>query len=218
MVRSQLAGDIRPEQESFQRRGTLITTRRGQCNAGDKSSVEQPEYCDRFITPSCSSGLREYLADDVLRRIAREQADDSHGRIRGLIRKSPFWRSGKTAVGRFGGAARTRACSFPRRPEERWASHPLSTNDNTLLGDPVDDESQTEDTGDIRHRCGVVCQLHACAVSTASSSLVIPRNVKRSRKIQGIQVHRRAACHVTELVTGARAWVNGELAPKALGK
>jgi CxxC motif-containing protein (DUF1111 family) len=94
----------------------------------------------------------ECLADDVLRRIARNQADHSNGRIRGLIREVPILEApGKTAVGRFGWAAQHASLlsfSADAYRNEMGITSPLALNDNTLLGDPVDDGvADPEDTG-----------------------------------------------------------------------
>ena len=83
------------------------------------------------------------LSADELRRIARDQADDSDGRIRGLIREVPILEApGKTAVGRFGWAAQHASLlsfSADAYRTEMGITSPLALNDNTLLGDPVDD-------------------------------------------------------------------------------
>ena len=125
--------------------GTLITTRAvGNATPEIKALSNSQNIRDRFMTPSLfGAGFVECLADDVLRRIARDQADDSDGRIRGRIREVPILEApGKTAVGRFGWAAQHASLlsfSADAYRNETGVTSPLALNDNTLLGDPVDD-------------------------------------------------------------------------------
>jgi CxxC motif-containing protein (DUF1111 family) len=209
--------------------GTLITTRAvGNATPEIKALSNSQNARDRFITPSLfGAGFVECLADDVLRQIAREQADDSHGRIRGLIREVPILEApGKTAVGRFGWAAQHASLlsfSADALRNEMGITSPLALNDNTLLGDPVDDGvADPEDTGG---RFGGDVELFANFMRALSAPpRLFPRDPKERREAEeGFKVFKStgcAACHLPELVTAsAGTWVNGRTfrVPKALG-
>ena len=209
--------------------GTLITTRAvGNATPEIKALSNSQDTRDRFITPSLfGAGFVESLADDVLRRIARDQADDSDGRIRGLIREVPVLEApGKTAVGRFGWAAQHASLlsfSADAYRSEMGVTSPLALNDNTLLGDPVDDGvADPEDTGG---RFGEDVELFANFMRALSAPpRLLPRDRKeREEAEEGFKVFKStgcAACHVPELVTAsAGASVNGGAfrVPKELG-
>jgi len=209
--------------------GTLITTRAvGNATPEIKALSNSQNIRDKFITLSLfGAGFVECLADDVLRRIARDQADDSHGRIRGLIREVPILEApGKTAVGRFGWAAQHASLlsfSADAYRNEIGITSPLVLNDNTLLGDPVDDGvADPEDTGG---RFGESVESFANFMRALSAPpRLLPRDRKeREETEQGFKVFKStgcAACHLPELVTAsAGAWVNGRTfrVPKALG-
>jgi len=209
--------------------GSLITTRAvGNATPEIKALSNSQNIRDRFITPSLfGAGFVECLADDVLRRIARDQADDSNGRIRGLIREVPILEApGKTAIGRFGWAAQHASLlsfSADAYRNEMGITSPLALNDNTLLGDPVDDGvADPEDTGG---RFGEYVESFANYMRALSAPpRLLPRDRKeREETEEGFKVFKStgcAACHVPELVTAsAGAWVNGRAfrVPKALG-
>ena len=209
--------------------GTLITTKAvGNATPEIKALSNSQNIRDRFITPSLfGAGFVECLADDVLRRIARDQADDSDGRIRGLIREVPILEApGKTAVGRFGWAAQHASLlsfSADAYRNEMGITSPLALNDNTLLGDPVDDGvADPEDTGG---RFGEDVELFANFMRALSAPpRLLPRDRKERKETEeGFKVFKStgcAACHLPELVTAsAGAWVNGRTfrVPKALG-
>jgi CxxC motif-containing protein (DUF1111 family) len=209
--------------------GTLITTRAvGNATPEISALSNSQNIRDRFITPSLfGAGFVECLADDVLRRIARDQAHDSDGRIRGLIREVPILEApGKTAVGRFGWAAQHASLlsiSADAYRNEMGITSPLALNDNTLLGDPVDDGvADPEDTGG---RFGEYVESFANFMRALSAPpRLLPRDRKEREKAEeGFKVFKStgcAACHLPELVTAsAGAWVNGRAfrVPKALG-
>lgn len=209
--------------------GTLITTRAvGNATPEVKALSNSQSTRDRFITPSLfGAGFVECLADDVLRRIARDQADDSDGRIRGLIREVPILEApGKTAVGRFGWAAQHASLlsfSADAYRNEMGITSPLALNDNTLLGDPVDDGvADPEDTGG---RFGEDVELFANFMRALSAPpRLLPGDRKEREEVEeGFKVFKStgcAACHLPELVTASEgAWVNGRSfrVPKALG-
>jgi len=209
--------------------GTLITTRAvGNATPEVKALSNSQNTRDRFITPSLfGAGFVECLADDVLRRIARDQADDSDGRIRGLIREVPILEApGKTAVGRFGWAAQHASLlSFSAEAyrNEMGITSPLALNDNTLLGDPVDDGvADPEDTGG---RFGEDVELFANFMRALSAPpRLLPGDRKEREEVEeGFKVFKStgcATCHLPELVTASEgAWVNGRAfrVPKALG-
>ena len=162
-----------------------------------------------------------------LRRIARDQADDSDGRIRGLIREVPILEApGKTAVGRFGWAAQHASLlSFSAQAyrNEIGITSPLALDDNTLLGDPVDDGvADPEDAGG---RFGEHVELFANFIRALSAPpRLLPADRKERKEAEeGFKVFKStgcAACHLPELVTAsAGTWVNGRAfrVPKELG-
>lgn len=134
--------------------GTLITIRAtpGATPEIGELSPSQ-DVRDRFLTPSLfGAGFVEAVADDDLRRIARDQERRSNGRIRGFVREVPVLEApGQTAVGRFGWAAQHASLlsfSADAYRNEMGITSPLLPDDNTLLGNPVDDGvADPEDTG-----------------------------------------------------------------------
>ena len=125
--------------------GTLITTKAvGTATPEVKALSDSQNVRDRFISLSLfGAGFVECVPDDAFRRIAREQVSHSRGRIRGLIREVPILEApGKTSVGRFGWAAQHASLvsfSADAYRNEMGITSPLQPNDNTFLGDPVDD-------------------------------------------------------------------------------
>ena len=139
-----------------------------------------------------------------------------------LILEAP----GKTAVGRFGWAAQHASLlsfSADAFRNEMGITSPLALNDNTLLGDPVDDGvADPEDTGG---RFGEDVELVANFMRALSAPprLLPGGDKERKEAEEGFKVFKStgcAACHLPELVTArAGAWVNGRTfrVPKALG-
>jgi CxxC motif-containing protein (DUF1111 family) len=183
---------------------------------------------DRFITPSLfGAGFVESVSDDELRKIAKEQASHSGGRIRGLIREVPVLEAkGKTAVGRFGWAAQHASLlsfSADAYRNEIGITSPLEPNDNTLLGDPVDDG--VRDPEDAAEPFGHDVPLFADFMrALAAPPRLMPSGQKEAKEIEeGFKVFKSigcSACHLTELETAS----TGELVnartfrvPKALG-
>ena len=108
---------------------------------------------DLFLTSSLFGvGFVESVADEDLRDIARDQERRSNGRIRGFVREVRVLEApGQTAVGRFGWAAQQASLlSFAADAyrNEMGITSPLQPDDNTFLGNPVDDGvADPEDTG-----------------------------------------------------------------------
>src|SRR5499426_3694417 len=134
--------------------GTLITAQAvGEATTERKALPNSENVRDLFITPSLfGAGFVECVADQTLREIAREQAAQSGGRIRGLVREVPILEAPeKTGVGRFGWAAQHASLlsfSADAYRNEIGVTSPLQPDDNTLLGNPVDDGvPDPEDTG-----------------------------------------------------------------------
>ena len=207
--------------------GTLITTRAvGGATPEIRALADSQNVRDRFITPSLfGAGFVEAVADDDLRDIARNQERRSGGRIRGFVREVPILEApGRTAVGRFGWAAQHASLlSFAADAyrDEMGITSPLRPDDNTLLGNPVDDGvADPEDAGGT---FGEDVELFADFMRALSAP---PRLASEDdREIQrGFRVFESIgcdACHLPELET-ARA---GELlhggtfrVPRALGR
>src|SRR5262249_43098724 len=132
----------------------MITTRAvGAATPEIKALSDKQNIRDRFITPSLfGAGFVEAVADEELRRIQKKQMNDSNGRIHGIIREVPILEApGNTGVGRFGWAAQHASLlsfSADAYRNEMGITSPLAPNDNTLLGDPVDDGvADPEDKG-----------------------------------------------------------------------
>lgn len=123
--------------------GTLITLKAvGKATPEVMALSATQNVRDRFITPSLfGAGFIESVADDVLRKIARDQASHSNGRIHGLLREVPVLEAkGKTAVGRFGWASQHASLlsfSADAYQNEMGITSPLAPNDNTLLGEGI---------------------------------------------------------------------------------
>src|SRR5262245_15152349 len=134
--------------------GTLITTKAvGGATPEITALSARQNVRDRFITPSLFGlGFVELLDDDVLRQVAKGQANKSDGRIRGFVREVPILEApGSMAVGKFGWASQHASLlsfSADAYRNEMGITSPLQPNDNTILGDPVDDGvADPEDTG-----------------------------------------------------------------------
>ncbi len=209
--------------------GTLITTKAvGGAIPEARALSDSQNIRDRFITLSLfGAGFVESVADDVLRGIAKKQASQSHGRIRGLIREVPILEApGKLSVGRFGWAAQHASLlsfSADAYRNEMGITSPLAPNDNTLLGDPVDDGvADPEDTGG---KFGRNVELFASFMrALAAPPLLLPPAQNERKEIEeGFKVFKSigcTACHLPELVTAKEGtWVLGRAfrVPKALG-
>jgi CxxC motif-containing protein (DUF1111 family) len=209
--------------------GTLITTKAvgGATPEANLLSGSQ-NVRDRFITTSLfGAGFVECVADDVLRRVARDQAKRSDGRIQGVVREVPILEApGRTAVGRFGWAAQHASLlsfSADAYRNEMGVTSPLQPNDNTLLGDPVDDGVRDpEDTGG---KFGHDVELFASFMRALSAPPRLLPSAQKDRKEieEGSKLFNSAgcaACHLPELVTAEEGeWVNAKTfrVPKALG-
>src|SRR5262245_50817679 len=123
--------------------GTLITTKALEGVAPEVNLLSSSQNIrDRFITTSLFGlGFVECVADDVFRRVARDQAKRSDGRIQGVVREVPILEApGRTAVGRFGWAAQHASLlsfSADAYRNEMGVTSPLQPDDNTVLGNPV---------------------------------------------------------------------------------
>ena len=209
--------------------GTLITTKAvgGATPEVDLLSSSQ-NVRDRFITTSLfGTGFVECVADDVLRRVARDQAKHSDGRIQGIVREVPILEApGRTAVGRFGWSAQHASLlSFSAEAyrNEIGVTSPLEPDDNTLLGDPVDDGvPDPEDTGG---KFGRDVELFAGFMRALSTPpRLLPSAPKDRKEIEeGSKLFKSTgctACHLPELVTANEGeWVDAKTfrVPKALG-
>ena len=209
--------------------GTLITAQAvGEAMAEVKALPDSENVRDRFITPSLfGAGFVECVADETLRRIAREQATKSGGRIRGLVREVPILEApGKKGVGRFGWAAQHASLlsfSADAYRNEMGITSPLEPKDNTFLGQPVDDGvADPEDTG---NKFGEDVELFTDFMRALSAPpRLLPSDQKEREEIEnGFNVFKSigcAVCHLPELVTAKTgSLVNGGAfrVPKALG-
>jgi CxxC motif-containing protein (DUF1111 family) len=183
---------------------------------------------DKFITPSLfGAGFVECVSDETLRKIARDQASHSNGRIRGFVHEVPVLEAkGKTAVGRFGFASQHASLlsfSADAYRNEMGITSPLEPNDNTLLGDPVDDG--VPDPEDSTEPFGHDVPLFADFMRALSAPpRLLPSAQKERKEIEeGFKVFKNigcASCHIPELVTeNAGEWVDSRTfrVPKALG-
>ncbi len=208
--------------------GTLITTRAvGNAIPEIKALSDKQNVRDRFVTLSLfGAGFVEAVADEDLRRIQRKQMSDSNGRIRGVIREVPILEApGTTGVGRFGWAAQhTSLLSFSADAyrNEMGITSPLMPNDNTFLGDPVDDGvADPEDKGG---EFGVDVESFTRFMRALSAPpRLLPDDKKERNEVEeGFKVFRStgcAACHLPEMVTANEgALLNGKTfrVPKAL--
>jgi len=209
--------------------GTLITTKALEGVTPEINLLSSSQNVrDRFITTSLfGAGFVEAVADDVLRRVARDQAKHTDGRIQGIVRDVPVLEAqGRTAVGRFGWAAQHASLlSFAADAyrNEIGVTSPLAPDDNTLLGNPVDDGVRDpEDTGG---KFGNDVELFASFMRALSAPpRLIPSNQKERKEIEeGSKVFEStgcATCHLPELVTADEGeWVDARTfrVPKALG-
>jgi CxxC motif-containing protein (DUF1111 family) len=152
---------------------------------------------------------------------------ESNGRIRGLLREVPVLEApGITAVGRFGWAAQHASLlSFAADAyrNEMGITSPLQPNDNTLLGDPVDDG--VPDPEDKGKEFGHDVELFTSFMrSLAAPPRLIPEDKKERNEVEeGFKVFRSigcALCHVAEMETVSEGTlINGKTfrVPKALG-
>jgi CxxC motif-containing protein (DUF1111 family) len=207
--------------------GTLITT---SATAGATPEIrllaDGHDVRDRFLTPSLfGAGLVEAVADDDLRRVARDQERRTRGRIQGLVREVPILEApGQTAVGRFGWAAQHASLlsfSADAYRNEMGITSPLQPDDHTLLGNPVDDGvADPEDTGGA---FGEDVELFADFMRALSAP---PRLASEDdREIRsGLRVFESIGCdtcHVPELRTaGTGTLLHGGTfrVPRALGR
>ena len=209
--------------------GTLITAKAvGEATAEGKALPDSENVRDLFITPSLfGAGFVECVADETLRRVAREQATQSGGRIRGLVREVPILEAPeKTGVGRFGWAAQHASLlsfSADAYRNEMGITSPLEPKDNTFLGQPVDDGvADPEDTGG---KFGEDVELFTDFMRALSAPpRLLPSGQKEREEIEeGFKVFKSigcAVCHLPELVTAKTgSLVNGGAfrVPKALG-
>ncbi|PYT62434.1 MAG: hypothetical protein DMG46_00905 [Acidobacteria bacterium] len=209
--------------------GTLITTRAvGNATPEIKALSDKQNIRDRFITISLfGAGFVEAVADEDLRKIQRKQMTDSNGRIRGVIRDVPILEAqGSTGVGRFGWAAQhTSLLSFSADAyrNEMGITSPLAPNDNTFLGDPVDDGvADPEDKG---KEFGTDVELFTSFMrSLAAPPRLLPEDKKERNEVEeGFKVFKStgcSACHLAELETVSEGTlINGRTyrVPKALG-
>ena len=206
--------------------GTLITTRAvGGATPEIGVLADSQSVRDRFLTPSLfGAGLVEAVADDDLRDIARDQERRSDGRIHGLVLEVPILEApGQTAVGRFGWAAQHASLlSFAADAyrDEMGITSPLRPDDNTLLGNPVDDGvADPEDAGGT---FGEDVELFAAFMRALSAPPFL--GAEGDREIErGFRVFESIgcdACHVPELETArAGTMLHGGTfrVPRALG-
>jgi CxxC motif-containing protein (DUF1111 family) len=209
--------------------GTLITSQAlGGATTEATALPESENIRDRFITPSLfGAGFVECVADETLRRVAQEQASQSGGRIRGLVRDVPVLEApGKTAVGRFGWAAQHSSLisfSADAYRNEMGITSPLEPKDNTFLGQVVDDGvADPEDTGG---NFGEDVDLFADFMRALSAPpRLFPADQNERNEVEeGFKLFKSigcGVCHLPELVTAkAGALVNGGAfrVPNALG-
>src|SRR5262245_52010525 len=209
--------------------GTLITTRAvGGAIPEIKALSDKQNIRDRFITLSLfGAGFVEAVADEDLRRIQHKQMSDSNGRIKGVLREVPILEApGYTGVGRFGWATQhTSLLSFSADAyrNEMGITSPLAPNDNTLLGDPVDDGvADPEDKG---KEFGTDVELFASFMrALPAPPRLLPADKKERNEVEeGFHVFKStgcAACHVPEMETASEGTLLNARTyrvPKALG-
>jgi CxxC motif-containing protein (DUF1111 family) len=208
--------------------GTLITMKAvGNATPEIKALSDKQNIRDRFITPSLfGAGFVEAVPDEDLRKIQRKEMSDSNGRIRGVIREVPILEApGTTGVGRFGWAAQQASLlsfSADAYRNEMGITSPLMPNDNTFLGDPVDDGvADPEDSG---KEFGNDVELFASFMRSLAAPLrILPADKKELNEVNaGFQVFKSAgcaACHAPEMTTADEGTlINGRTfrVPKAL--
>src|SRR5215831_8562 len=190
--------------------GTLITTRAvGNATPEIKALSDKQNIRDRFITISLfGAGFVEAVADEDLRRIQKKQMSDSNGRIRGLVRDVPILEApGTTGVGRFGWASQHASLlsfSADAYRNEMGITSPLMPNDNTFLGDPVDDGvADPEDKG--KEFGSDVESFTSFMRSLSAPPRLLPQDKKERNEIEeGFKVFASSgcsACHIPEMVT-----------------
>ncbi len=209
--------------------GTLITTKAvGNAIPEIKALSEKQNIRDRFITISLfGAGFVEAVADEDLRRIQRKQMSDSNGRIRGFIREVPLLEApGSTAVGRFGWASQHASLlsfSADAYRNEMGITSPLVPNDNTFLGDPVDDG--VPDPEDRGKEFGTDVESFTSFMRSLSAPpRLLSQDKKEHNEIdEGFKVFTSSgcsACHIPEMVTANEGTlINGKTfrVPRALG-
>lgn len=209
--------------------GTLITTRAvGNATPEINALSEKQTVRDRFITISLFGlGLVEAVDDEELRKVQKKQVSDSNGRIRGVLRDVPILEApGTTGVGRFGWADQHSSLlsfSADAYRNEMGITSPLAPNDNTFLGNPVDDG--VADPENKRAPFGADVELFANFMRALSAPpRLLPEDKKERNEIEeGFKVFKSAgcaSCHLPELVTADEgAWLNGKTfrVPKELG-
>jgi CxxC motif-containing protein (DUF1111 family) len=207
---------------------TLITTKAVGNATPEASALSRVQNVrERFITPSLfGAGFVELVPDDALRRIAREQPGDSDGRIRGLLREVPILEApGQMGIGKFGWASQHASLlsfSADAYRNEMGITSPLMLDDNTLLGDPVDDG--VEDPEDSGGKFGTDVELFTSFMRALSApQRIMPAEQGERREIEeGLRVFESvgcSTCHVPEMVTADEGtWVNGRTfqVPRAL--
>jgi CxxC motif-containing protein (DUF1111 family) len=208
--------------------GTLITTKAvGNAIPEIKALSDKQNIRDRFITISLfGAGFVEAVADEELRKIQRKQMSDSNGRIRGLVRDVPILEApGTTGVGRFGWASQHASLlsfSADAYRNEMGITSPLQPNDNTFLGDPVDDGvPDPEDKG--KEFGSDVESFTSFMRSLSAPPRLLPEDKKERNEIEeGFKVFRStgcSACHIPEMETASEGTpLNGKTfrVPKAL--
>ncbi len=209
--------------------GTLITTHAvGNATPEINALSDKQTVRDRFITLSLfGAGLVEAVEDEELRKVQKKQVNDSNGRIRGVLREVPILEApGITGVGRFGWAGQQSSLlSFAAEAyrNEMGITSPLAPNDNTFLGNPVDDG--VADPEDKRAPFGADVELFASFMRALSAPpRLLPEDKKERSEIdEGFKVFKSAgcaSCHLPELVTvDEGTWLNGKTfrVPKELG-
>jgi CxxC motif-containing protein (DUF1111 family) len=208
--------------------GTLITTKAvGNAIPEIKALSDKQNVRDRFITISLfGAGFVEAVADEDLRKIQRKQMSESNGRIRGFIRDVPILEApGTTGVGRFGWASQHASLlsfSADAYRNEMGITSPLQPNDNTFLGDPVDDG--VPDPEDKGKEFGTDVESFASFMRSLSAPpRLLPEDKKERNEIEeGFKVFKSSgcsACHIPEMETASEGTlVNGKTfrVPKAL--
>lgn len=134
--------------------GTLINLMAVNTASELESLPDTENLRNRFITISLfGDGFVEAVHDDVLRKIAKDQADKTNGRINGIAREVDILEApGRKGVGRFGWASQHKSLlSFAADAyrSEMGITNPLFPEDNTFFGALVDDGiADPEDNGE----------------------------------------------------------------------
>jgi CxxC motif-containing protein (DUF1111 family) len=208
--------------------GTLITTKAvGNAIPEIKALSDKQNVRDRFITTSLfGAGFVEAVADEDLRKIQRKQMSDSNGRIRGYVRDVPILEApGTMGVGRFGWASQHASLlsfSADAYRNEMGITSPLQPNDNTFLGDPVNDGvPDPEDKG--KEFGEDVESFTSFMRSLSAPPRLLPEDKKERNEIEeGFKAFKSSgcsACHLPEMETASEGTlINGKTfrVPKAL--